>query len=105
MQPAVLVWRSLSRVQTTMSCGATEWEDLLIQHGILKGPVSPAEEVPEVVYEVAGGRGSDSLDELDDAEFLEQYRYARARFGSVLTVAGPRDWVRWGSRQAMGSAG
>lgn len=87
-----------------MSGGATEWEDLLIQHGILKGSVSPAEEEPEVVYEVAGERGSDSLDELDDAEFLEQYRYARAHLGNMLMVAGPSGWASWDGRRATGSA-
>lgn len=60
-----------------MSGGATEWEDLLIQHGIIKAPPKPVDNTPEVVYDVADKKESfsDSLDELDDDSFFDQYRY------------------------------
>lgn len=60
-----------------MSGGATEWEDLLIQHGIIKAPPKPEDIKPEVVYDVGEKKNSfsDSLDELDDDGFFDQYRY------------------------------
>ncbi len=58
-----------------MSGGATEWEDLLIQHGILKAPRKPDAEKEEIVYKIDNkSEDSDDLD-LDDAEFLSNYRY------------------------------
>lgn len=60
----------------TMSGGATEFEDALIQHGILKAPVNQKADEPEIVYNLKDK--SSDIEELDgieeDDDFFEIYR-------------------------------
>jgi hypothetical protein len=59
-----------------MSGGATEFEDALIKHGILKAPVNQKAAEPEIVYNLKDK--SSDIEELDDIEddddFFKKYR-------------------------------
>lgn len=59
-----------------MSGGATEFEDALIKHGILKAPINQKPEEPEIVYNLKDQSSDmDDSDGLDDDDFFEKYRY------------------------------
>lgn len=69
-----------------MSGGATEWEDILIQHGVMKAPPKPEDNIPEVVFNVnndKNDRNSEDSD-LDDEEFFKSYRYHFPPFYPVM---------------------
>ena len=60
-----------------MGLGKTEWEDILIEKGIIKAPKEATiEHHPEIVYDL-----SNKYDEIDDLfsdenddEFIQQYK-------------------------------
>jgi hypothetical protein len=59
-----------------MSGGASEWEDILIQKGIIKAP-EPAKQSDEVIYNIANDHdnSSDEIDNIHDDDFIKSYRY------------------------------
>lgn len=57
-----------------MSGGATEWEDLLIQHGIIKAPNNESDKPAEIVYDLEDKENDSDIDDLDDADFLTSYK-------------------------------
>lgn len=75
-----MVWLRGQGRKTNMSGGATEWEDILIQQGIIKAPKKPEDDQPELVFDISNKFGDESPDELDDLvddddEFFTQYKY------------------------------
>ena len=64
-----------------MGLGKTEFEDILIDHGILKAPEQPAPE-EQVVYDTSNKYERDPADidddeDIDDDAFFEEYRRKR----------------------------
>jgi hypothetical protein len=63
-----------------MGSGKTEWEDILIEKGIMKAPEKSAgDEHPEIVYDITN-RNFEERDEVDDLfsdendEFIQKYK-------------------------------
>ncbi len=64
-----------------MGQGKTEWEDILIEKGIIKGPSESAQtNHPDIEYSTSNKITDDDDKELealfndDDSKFLEQYK-------------------------------
>lgn len=61
-----------------MGLGKTEWEDILIEKGIINAPKEATiEHHPDIVYDLSN-ENRDEIDDLfsdeDDDEFVQQYR-------------------------------
>lgn len=83
-----------------MSGGATEWEDILIQHGIVKPPPEQKTEYDDIVYSVTE-KVNTPVDEdeieLEDDDFMIEYRLKRLaelqqKYGRVYEI-GRADFV------------
>ena len=64
-----------------MSGGASEWEDILIQKGIIKAP-EPTKQSEEIIYNITNDHdnNNDELDSIDDDDFIQSYRYHLSTF-------------------------
>ena len=58
-----------------MGLGKTEWEDILIEKGIIQAPEeSTIDHHPDIVYGI-GNEERDEIDEMfDDDEFINEYK-------------------------------
>lgn len=61
-----------------MGAGKTEWEDILIEKGIIPGPKDAAiEHHPDIIYYI-GNKERDEVDDLfsddDELEFMKEYK-------------------------------
>lgn len=64
-----------------MGAGKTEWEDILIEKGIVAAPKDTAvEHHPDIIYDITNKEHleRDEIDELfsddDEQEFIQQYK-------------------------------
>ena len=56
-----------------MGLGKTEWEDILIEKGIIAAPKDVAAELhPEITYDISNNSDDDDL--LDDDDFISEYQ-------------------------------
>lgn len=63
-----------------MGLGKTEWEDILIEKGIMSAPKEATiEHHPDIVYSVDNREDRDEIDELfsdeEDDKFIQEYKY------------------------------
>jgi len=83
-----------------MGAGKTEWEDILIEKGIIAPPPPPQDQAEDVVYDIASKSNfdaSDSTDELLDDDFMATYRHKRyaelarqqqaQQFGEIVEIS------------------
>lgn len=71
-----------------MGKGATEWEDILIEKGIIQAPPSPPRE-QEIVYAVEEALSDEEL----DSDFFKAYRQRRLEALDFQEI-GRADFVR-----------
>ncbi len=61
-----------------MGAGKTEWEDILIEKGIIPAPKDTTiEHHPDIIYDI-GNKERDEIDDLfsddDEQEFMKEYK-------------------------------
>lgn len=68
--------KNISKI--TMGLGKTEWEDILIEKGIINAPKeAQIEHHPDIVYDINNNGERDEIDELfseEDDDFIRKYK-------------------------------
>ncbi|TEB16904.1 hypothetical protein C9890_0553 [Perkinsus sp. BL_2016] len=64
-----------------LGAGKTEWEDILIEKGIIQAPKASIEHHPDIIYDTGNKQDDQERDEIDDIfsdedddEFIQKYK-------------------------------